>query len=62
MYESYKAKEILDIPSLPTLSDGSAGGVDPDAVSIFRLYAIIESAKNHFSWYNSNLICMYILN
>ena len=31
MYESCKAGKILDIPSLPTLSDGSAGGVDPDA-------------------------------
>ena len=33
MYESFKAGKILDLSSLPTLSDGSAGGVDPDAVS-----------------------------
>ena len=32
MYESCKAGKVLDLPSLPTLSDGSAGGVDPDAV------------------------------
>ncbi|XP_028407092.1 uncharacterized protein LOC114529471 [Dendronephthya gigantea] len=31
MYESYKARKILDIPSLATLSDGTFGGVDPDA-------------------------------
>ena len=33
MFESCKAGKILDLVSYPTLSDGSAGGVDGDAVS-----------------------------
>ena len=34
MYESVKAGKILDIPSDDTLSDGTAGGIEPGAVSI----------------------------
>lgn len=33
MYESLKADIILDIPSLPTISDGTAGGIEPDAIT-----------------------------
>jgi len=33
MIESVKAGEILDLPSLPTLSDGTAGGVEPDSIT-----------------------------
>ena len=33
MIESVKAGEILDLPSLPTLSDGTAGGVEPGSVT-----------------------------
>ena len=33
MFESFKAGEILDLESYPTVSDGTAGGVDPNAVS-----------------------------
>jgi threonine dehydratase len=33
MIESVKAGKILDLPSLPTLSDGTAGGVEPDAIT-----------------------------
>ncbi|MEM7531630.1 MAG: threonine/serine dehydratase [Chloroflexota bacterium] len=33
MAESVAAGEILDLPSLPTLSDGTAGGVEPESIT-----------------------------
>jgi threonine dehydratase len=33
MIQSVKAGEILDLPSLPTLSDGTAGGIEPGAIT-----------------------------
>jgi threonine dehydratase len=33
MIQSVKSGEIVDIPSLPTLSDGTAGGIEPGAVT-----------------------------
>ncbi len=33
MYESIAAGRILDLPSEPTLADGTAGGMDPDAIT-----------------------------
>lgn len=33
MAESVRANRIVDIPSLPTLSDGTAGGVEPDSMT-----------------------------
>jgi threonine dehydratase len=33
MMQSVKAGKILDLPSLPTLSDGTAGGLEPGAIT-----------------------------
>ncbi len=33
MAESVRAGELLDLPSLPTLSDGTAGGVEPGSIT-----------------------------
>ncbi|REJ79346.1 MAG: threonine/serine dehydratase [Acidobacteria bacterium] len=33
MLESVKAGKVLELESLPTLSDGTAGGVDPDSIT-----------------------------
>jgi threonine dehydratase len=33
MYESIKAGQILEMTSQPTLSDGSAGGIEPEAIT-----------------------------
>jgi len=33
MYESVKAGRILDLPSQPTISDGSAGGIEADSIT-----------------------------
>ena len=33
MIQSVQAGELLDLPSEPTLSDGTAGGVEPDAIT-----------------------------
>jgi threonine dehydratase len=33
MIESVKAGQILDLPSLPTFSDGTAGGIEPDSIT-----------------------------
>jgi len=33
MIQSVKAGQILDLPSLPTLSDGTAGGIEPKSIT-----------------------------
>lgn len=33
MYESIKAGKIIDYESKPTLSDGTAGGIEPDSIT-----------------------------
>lgn len=33
MYESIKAGELIDLPSLPTLADGTAGGIEPGSIT-----------------------------
>ena len=42
MYESVKAGHILDLPSEPTLSDGTAGGVEADAITFPLCRALID--------------------
>ena len=42
MIESMKAGRILDLESKPTLSDGTAGGVEPDAVTFDFCRALID--------------------
>lgn len=34
MIQSVKSNKVLDLPSLPTLSDGTAGGVEPGAITL----------------------------
>jgi threonine dehydratase len=33
MYESIKAGKLIDVPSKPTLADGTAGGIEPGAIT-----------------------------
>ena len=33
MYESIKAGKIVEYESLPTLSDGTAGGIEPESIT-----------------------------
>lgn len=42
MYESIKAGKILDIESLPTLSDGTAGGMEPDSITFDMCKAWVD--------------------
>jgi threonine dehydratase len=42
MVESVRAGEILDLPSLPTLSDGSAGGIEPGAITFELCRELID--------------------
>ncbi len=42
MYHSLKAGEILDLPSDPTLSDGTAGGVEPGAITFDILAGVLD--------------------
>ena len=42
MYHSLKAGEILDMPSKPTLSDGTAGGVEPGAITLDILDGLLD--------------------
>jgi len=44
MYESLQAGKILDLPSEPTLSDGTAGGVEEDAIT----FPICQNVIDHF--------------
>ncbi len=43
MMESVKAGEILEMPSLPTLSDGTAGGVEANAITFELCRELIDS-------------------
>jgi len=42
MTESVKAGEILEMLSEPTLSDGTAGGIEPDAITFELCRAIVD--------------------
>jgi threonine dehydratase len=42
MIQSVKAGEILDLPSLPTLSDGTAGGVEKGSVTFELCRALVD--------------------
>ena len=42
MYHSLRAGHILDMPSDPTLSDGTAGGVEPGAITFDVLDALLD--------------------
>ncbi len=42
MYHSLKAGEILEMPSQPTLSDGTAGGVEPGAITLDILHRLLD--------------------
>ena len=42
MYESVKAGHLLDIPSEPTLSDGTAGGIEADSVTFPLCRALVD--------------------
>lgn len=42
MYHSLKAGHILDLPSDPTLSDGTAGGVEPGAITFDLLAGLLD--------------------
>ncbi len=42
MYHSLKAGHVLDMPSEPTLSDGTAGGVEVDAITFDILGALLD--------------------
>ena len=42
MIRSIEAGKILDLPSLPTLSDGTAGGVEPGAITFDLCRALVD--------------------
>jgi len=42
MYHSLRAGRVLDLPSEPTLSDGTAGGVEPDTITFDLLAATLD--------------------
>ena len=42
MIQSVKAGQILDLPSLPTLSDGTAGGIEPGAITFELCRALVD--------------------
>jgi threonine dehydratase len=42
MYHSLRAGRILEMPSEPTLSDGTAGGVEPDAITLALLDDLLD--------------------
>ena len=43
MIQSVLAGEILDLPSKPTLSDGTAGGVEPDSITFPLCQQLVDS-------------------
>jgi len=44
MHESLKAGQVVDIPSLPTLSDGTAGGVEPDTITFELCQRVVDDS------------------
>ncbi len=42
MYECVKAGKIIDVPEKPTLSDGTAGGIDHDAITFELCRELID--------------------
>lgn len=42
MYESVRAGRLLELPSAPTLSDGTAGGVEADAITFPLCRALVD--------------------
>ena len=44
MHESLRAGQVLDLPSLPTLSDGTAGGVEPGAITFDLCREIVDDS------------------
>ena len=42
MMESVKAGRILELPSLPTLSDGTAGGVEEDSITFDLVRSLVD--------------------
>lgn len=42
MIQSIKAGELLELPSLPTLSDGTAGGVEPGAITFELCRTLVD--------------------
>jgi len=42
MYHSLQAGEILDLPSHPTISDGTAGGIDKEALTFPICQALVD--------------------
>ncbi|PMP77489.1 MAG: serine/threonine dehydratase [Roseiflexus castenholzii] len=42
MYESVLAGEVVSPPVLPTLSDGTAGGVEPGAITLDLCHALVD--------------------
>jgi threonine dehydratase len=44
MHESLRAGEILELASRPTLSDGTAGGVEPGAITFDLCREIVDDS------------------
>lgn len=44
MYESMQAGEILDVPEQPTLSESTAGGLEPESVTLEICRSVIDSS------------------
>ena len=42
MVESVKAGRIVDMPSLPTLSDGTAGGIERDSITLDLVSTLVD--------------------
>jgi threonine dehydratase len=42
MYESVKAGEILDIESLPSICDGTAGGIEEGAITLDLCQRLVD--------------------
>ena len=43
LYESIKAGRIVNVPIHPTLSDGTAGGIEPDAITLDLCQRLIDN-------------------
>jgi len=44
MHESLKVGHVVDLPSFPTLSDGTAGGVERDAITFELCQEVVDDS------------------
>ncbi len=60
MVQSIRAGQILDLPSSPTLSDGTAGGVEKDSITFPLCQALVDSFETVTEAEIARTLCQFL--